>query len=172
MQKYEVTALFCIFVSKGLNMRRFLFIVIITVIGLSGCSKRNIYREFHKFDNYTWNRFDKVVYNMDIKTGDVNAEIILSVRYLEQFPYEEIPIQAILNTPSGEERIIEHTIKIKDEKGNFKGEVAGSYWDLDEVLWKSFYFNQAGKYSIEIENINPYMGIPGIVDLGLTVKRK
>ncbi|HLN53875.1 MAG TPA: hypothetical protein VK212_09210 [Lentimicrobium sp.] len=152
---------------------RTLFLLTITfALAFSGCSKRNVYREFHEFDNYTWNRFDKVTFNVPIDKTDFTADIILTVRYLDQFPYGEIPLQVILKTPSGEERIIERTVKVKDEKGDFIGSVAGSYWDLDEVLWKSFYFNQQGNYTLEFENIIPYMGIPGIVDLGLTVRKK
>ncbi len=153
-------------------MRHFISFVILLSVVFSGCSKRNVFKEFHEFDNYTWNRFDKVNFKIPVKKGGFNSEIILSVRYLEQFPYDEIPLQVILKTPSGEERIIERTVKIRDDKGKLKGDVAGSYWDLNEVLWSSFYFNQEGEYLIEIENIVPYIGIPAIVDLGLTVKKK
>lgn len=153
-------------------MRTLLIISALAITcGLTSCQK-NIYREFHEFENYTWNRFDKVTFNISLDKADLSGDIILSIRYLEQFPYDEIPMQVNLRTPSGEERIIERTIKVKDDKGNFKGSVAGSFWDLEETLWKSFYFNQEGIYIIEIENINPHVGIPGIVDLGLIVKKK
>ncbi len=135
------------------------------------CQKNDVYREFHKFDNYTWGRFDKVKFDIPIDEQGLNADIILSVRYLEQFPYEILPINIVLTTPSGEERIVEKEIRIKDESNAFRGSVAGSYWDIDETLWKSFYFNQKGTYTIELENIHPRPGVPALVDLGLTVRR-
>lgn len=143
----------------------------IMMVGLSSC-KNNIYREFHEFENYQWGRFDKITYKFSIKDDGTKGDIILSVRYLEQFPYDKLPINIIMTLPSGEERIVEKEIAIKDSTGQFIGEVAGSYWDVKEVLWHNFYFNKAGEYSIELENLNPRPSIPAIVDLGLIVQKK
>ncbi len=135
------------------------------------CQRNDVYREFHKFENYTWERFDKVKYDVTIEEEGLSADIILSVRYLEQFPYEMLPINIVLTTPSGEERIIEKEIRIRDENNAFRGSVAGSYWDVDETLWKGFNFNKKGTYTIELENIHPRPGVPALVDLGLTVRK-
>lgn len=151
---------------------RYLILFFTTLLLIcSSCSNKNIYREFHEFDNYTWNRFDKITFTIPVDDEGVVADIILSVRLLDQFPYDEIPLSIIMKTSSGEERIIEKTIKLKDDKGEFIGSVAGSYWDVEEVLWKSFIFNNKGDYTIEIENYYPHPAMAAIVDIGLTVKK-
>jgi gliding motility-associated lipoprotein GldH len=146
------------------------FVVLFSLMSLS-CQRNNVYREFHEFNNYTWGRFDKVKFEISIDEEGFTGDIILSVRYLDQFPYEILPVNVVLTTPSGEERIIEREIKIKDENNTFRGSVAGSYWDIEEPLWKGFYFNKKGTYVIELENIHPRPGIPALVDLGLTIRK-
>ncbi len=138
---------------------------------LLSCQGSTVFREFQKFENYTWGRFDKIIFNIPIEDEGIIADITLSIRYLEQYPYVDLPMNIILSTPSGEERIIEKTIMIKDTDGNFKGTVAGSYWDLEELLWDNFIFTKPGNYVIEIENLNPRPGIPALVDIGLIVKK-
>lgn len=144
---------------------------LIFAFGLSSCQKRTVYRQFHEFDNYTWGRFDKVTFTFPVEEDGITADITLSIRYLEQYPYDDLPMNIILTTPSGEERIIERIVKLKDENGKFKGSIAGSYWDQKEVLWKGFYFNRVGIYNIEFENLNPRPGIPALVDIGLIIKK-
>lgn len=149
-----------------------LIIALFSMILLSSCQKKTIFREFHEFENYQWGRFDKLKFEISIEEEGINADIILAVRHLEVYPYDDLPMNLILTTPTGEERIIEKTIVLKDESGKFKGSVAGSYWDQEEVLWKNFYFNHKGTYILELENLNPRPSIPGLVDLGLIVKKR
>lgn len=151
-------------------MQKFLWIIsLLTLVTLTSC-RNNIYREFHEFENYQWGRFDKLTFSFDVKNDGTKADIILSIRHLEQYPYSSLPVNIIMTLPSGEERIVEKDIPLKDSKGEFIGDVAGSFWDVEEILWKGFYFNKAGKYTIELENLNPRPAIPYIVDIGLTVK--
>jgi len=153
-------------------MRKPLIIfTLIFAFGFISCQKKTVYREFHQFDNYTWGRFEKVTFTFPVEAEGITADISLSIRYLEQYPYDDLPMNIILTTPTGEERIIEKTMVLKDKDGKFKGSVAGSYWDQKEVLWKGFYFNKTGIYTVELENLNPRPGIPALVDIGLLVKK-
>ncbi|MGE5382996.1 MAG: hypothetical protein ACM3PX_06185 [Omnitrophica WOR_2 bacterium] len=155
-------------------MKRYILsFFLIASLSMFSCQKKNIYKEFHEFKNYSWGRFDKVTFNIPIDKKSIKSEadIVLSIRHLDQYPYDNLPLNIILRTPSGEERVLEKDIELKDSNHEFKGSVAGSYWDYDEILWKGFYFNMEGTYTIELENLNPRVNIPGLVDLGLTVKR-
>lgn len=138
----------------------------------SSCQRGKIYQEYYKFDNYTWQRFDKVKFEIPVEEDGFSGDIVFTVRHITQYPYPNLPIYIILNTPSGEERIIEKDIKLKDPDGKFKGSVAGDLWDFEEVLWPSFYFSETGVYTIEIENLIPKMGIAGLMDIGIYVKKR
>lgn len=142
---------------------------LLILLAFASC-ERSIYREFHKFDNYTWDRFDKVIFNIPIQK-ETEGDIVVAIRHLDQFPYDEITLNIILSTPGGEERIIDRTIYLKDANNEFKGSVAGNQWDFEEVLWKNFNFNQTGTYRIELENIHPRMGMVGLIDIGMLIRK-
>ena len=151
--------------------KRFL-ILLAALLMLLSCRPGRIYQEFHKFENYTWKRFDKVKFDVAIKEAGITGDIVFTIRHITQYPYPNLPVNVILTTPSGEERILELDIRLKDYNDKFIGSVAGDLWDVEEVLWPSFYFTEAGVYRVEFENLIPKMGIPGLVDVGLYVKKK
>jgi len=153
-------------------MRKLLFRTALPALIILVSCKGNIHREFRTFDNYTWNRFDKVTYTFTVDNQGTQADIVLSLRYLEQLPYDELPLNIILTTPSGEERIVEKTIIVKDKDNNLQGEGAGSFWDIREVIYPTFFFNKNGQYKVEVEHVIPRPEVVGVVDLGLIVKRK
>lgn len=151
-------------------MKKVLFLILAASF-LSSCQKGVIYKEFHKFDNYTWGRFDKVSFEIPVEEEGTSADIVFTIRHITQYPYDNLPVNVILTTPSGEERIMEKDIALKDSENNFKGSVAGDLWDVEEVLWKDFSFTEKGTYAIEFENLIPKMGIPGLVDVGVVLRK-
>jgi len=143
------------------------FLIIISLLTLASCQKGLVYKDFHKFDNYTWSRFDKVRFEIPIEEAGITADIIFTIRHITQYPYDNLPVNIILTTPSGEERIIEKDILLYDADGEFKGSVAGDLWDFEETIWPQFYFTEKGKYIVEFENLIPKTGIPGLADIGV-----
>lgn len=132
-----------------------------------GCQKGAVFSQYHKFNDDTWDRFDKVRFNIPNEDSDLNADIVFTLRHSARYPYDHLPLSIILTTPSGEERILEKDLKLKDEKGNFKGSADGDLWNYEEVLWPAFSFRDTGTYRVEFENLIPRMEIPGLVDIGL-----
>ena len=153
-------------------MKNILYFLVLLLLVTTSCQQKKIYQERNEFSNYTWQRFDKITFNIPIEKSGTTGDIVLTIRHITQYPYPNLPMYVILNTPSGEERILEKDIQLKDINGDFKGDVAGDLWDVEETLWPGFYFTEVGTYSIEIENLIPKMGIPGLVDVGIYVKEK
>ncbi|MBW6491313.1 MAG: gliding motility lipoprotein GldH [Lentimicrobium sp.] len=152
-------------------MKNLLYFLILSILLLSSCRPGRIYQEYHKFDNYTWNRFDKIKFEIPIEEAGTSGDIVMTIRHITQYPYSNLPVNIILNTPGGEERILEKDIRIRDYDGKFRGSGAGDLWDLEEILWPSFYFNETGIYSIELENLIPKVGLAGLIDIGIYVEK-
>ncbi|MBK6344924.1 MAG: gliding motility lipoprotein GldH [Bacteroidales bacterium] len=151
-------------------MKRILLSIFVLSI-LVSCQKGVTYKEFHKFDNYVWDRFEKVKFNIPVEEAGMKADIVFTIRHITQYPYDNLPVNVILTTPSGEERIVEKDIRLKNDKGEFTGSVAGDLWDFEEILWPGFQFNEAGNYTVEFENLIPKMGIPGLADIGICLRK-
>jgi len=143
-----------------------------SVLLLSGCNKSVIYKEYHTFENYTWPRFEKIRFTIPVETAGTTADIVFTLRHITQYPYPDLPVNIVMTTPSGEERVLEKDIRLTDDKGEFTGDVAGDLWDYETPLWPSFYFADKGNYTVEIEVIIPKVEIPGLVDVGLYVNKK
>ncbi len=166
-----VTGEFVLLLIPNVRQMKRIFLSAILLTLAFSCQKGIIYKEYHKFDNYTWKRFDKVSFSIAVEHPGTTADIVLTIRHITQYPYDNLPVNIILTTPSGEERIIEKDIRLKDENGEFKGDVAGDLWDVEEILWKDFYFTEVGTYKMELENLVPKMGIPGLADIGVYLKK-
>lgn len=152
-------------------MKKLYYLLFLSLLLLNSCRPGQIYREYHKFDNYTWNRFDKIKFEIPIEEAGTTGDIVMTIRHITQYPYPNLPVNVILNTPGGEERILEKEIRIKDDEGKFRGSVAGDLWDVEEILWPSFYFTETGIYSVELENLIPKVGLAGLMDIGIYVEK-
>ena len=53
--------------------------LLISIVLLS-CQGSTVFREFRKFENYTWERFDKITFNIPIEEEGIIADINLSIR--------------------------------------------------------------------------------------------
>jgi gliding motility-associated lipoprotein GldH len=150
------------------NYKIYLLGLILLITG--ACQRRTVYRDFKEFKNYTWNKTDEFSFNIPIKQDKLTANISLAIRHVGEYPFDDLPLAAILTTPGGEVITVEKVINLKNENGEFKGDVAGNLYDVDEILWKEYNFDSPGTYIIKLRNIMPRERIPGLVDIGIIVE--
>jgi len=81
-----------------------------------------------------------------------------------------MPVYVILNTPSGEERMTEIKVPVR-ENGKFIGEEEGKPVEVKAYLWKSIRISKSGKCKLSIENIVPKIQTPGIKEIGIRVEK-
>jgi hypothetical protein len=89
---------------------------------------------------------------------------------VEQFPYDDLRFYVILTTPSGEERMREVTIPVRDN-GKMIGMPTGKIYENSIVLWKDISFTDKGKCKISIENLIPKIQTEGIDEIGVVVTK-
>ena len=135
---------------------RYLQLLLVISFFLTSCSGRDVAFEKHQaFENNTWHRFNKL--NIDIpveKTGKM-YDIVFSFVHTKEYQYDNLPVHVIINTPSGEKRINEFTIKIRDKEKGFIGEKEGDSIHLQKVLWGGVVVKKKGTVNISIEQIIP-----------------
>ncbi len=152
-------------------MKKYLIIIVLSIFALTACNKSKIYEERHKFDNYTWNRFKPLFF--EVPVNDIKSEynVYLTLRHITQYPYDNLKTNLTMYAPSGEERTTRHTFIIKDEDGKFLGAGAGDLWDVELLVKGKMVFNEEGTYKFQIDNLMDYYDIVGLMDLGLVVKK-
>ena len=152
-------------------MKKYLLIIIVSIFALTACNKGKIYEKRQEFDNYTWNRFKPLFF--EVAVTDIKSEYnaYLTLRHITQYPYDDLKINLTIYSPSGEERTTMHTFLIKDKEGKFLGTGAGDLWDLKLLVKKKLFFNKKGTYKFQIDNLMDYYDIVGLVDLGMVVEK-
>jgi gliding motility-associated lipoprotein GldH len=145
--------------------------VLLVFLALSSCTSRKVFSEYHKFSNFTWNRFELITFDVPIEDEESLYEIAVAVRHIPQFPYGNLDINMTINSPDGEMRSGDFSLKLKDKNGKWLGDGMGDLYDIEIPVHKGMKFSGKGLSRIEIENKMDKYEIRGIMEVGLVVRK-
>jgi gliding motility-associated lipoprotein GldH len=148
---------------KGLIF--FVFII------LSGCTNQTIYKEFKEMEKLTWNRFDFLEFETSIENIETNYDIVMVVRHLPELRIKQLPFNFTIYSPSDEMRSADHVIDFEDSEGNRKSECLYDLCDISVNVREAITFYEPGVYKFRIENKWPKTELPGIIEVGLIIKK-
>lgn len=147
------------------------FSLFFTLLFIStSCNKGPVYEKYLKMKNITWDRFDIKQFEIPIAEEAVSYDITAVVRCTELFPYDNLPFYVILTTPSGEERMREITVPVR-ENGKLIMEPKATKGESRLVLWKKINLAEKGKCKITLENMIPKIQTEGIDEIGIVVTK-
>jgi gliding motility-associated lipoprotein GldH len=152
-------------------MKKLILIFIPVIIVLTSCNPRKIYEKHFDIDRITWNRFDVKTFKVEIKDISANYAFYAAIRHLTDVPFRFLTIKFIIYTPSGERRILEQKILLKDNDGNLLGDGMGDLWDVNHLFRDNFKFTEPGICTVEISSTMSQADLPGIMQVGLIVKK-
>ncbi len=147
----------------------FILMLALAVCAIS-CDKGPVYENYLKMKNQTWDRFDQKLFEIPVKDIDKSYDIAISVRNTVQFAYDDLPAYVILTTPSGEERMREISVPVRNN-GKMLGTANGNVYEARMVLWKNILISEKGNCKISIENMIPKIQTEGIESIGIIVTR-
>ena len=151
-------------------MKRTLFISIIISFLLTSCGNDVVFRKYNKMANVSWNRFDIQNFEVPVKKGDV-LDFYLSIRHHPDFPFDKIWINVTFYKPDGSMRSRDYEFDLKDKDGKWLSDCMGELCDIDLPIHKELAFNKTGNCRVRVENKNSKYETPGIIEVGLVVKR-
>jgi gliding motility-associated lipoprotein GldH len=152
-------------------MKKLIFSLLTALVILSSCDQAKVYEKHFDNERITWSRFDVKTFNFDIKDISATYDFYIAIRHHTHIPFKFLTIKFTLYTPSGEVRMMEQKIMIKDNEGNLLGNGMGELWDLVHLARKDFEFTQAGNCTVEISSTMSQADLPGIMQVGLIVKK-
>jgi gliding motility-associated lipoprotein GldH len=155
-------------ISKRAN--RVLLISLMALI-LFSCGERKLFEQYQKFEKQSWHRFNILKFEVPVSDTINPYDIDLAIRHLPEFNVSEFNINMTIYLPSGEMRTAIHELKFTDKEGKQLSECLGDFCDLSLNLRKEFIFNSAGTVRIEIENKWSKIELPGILEVGLIIKK-
>ncbi len=148
-----------------------IFLPALITLMLFSCGSGRVYEEYKKLPDYSWSRFENIIFETEIEDADANYNIYIAIRHITQYPFKNLLVTTIMQTPSGEQRLLEYDLKLRDDNGKPLGNGMGELWDINIPLRKNFKFNEAGPLIIEFENRMPQPQTPGIMEIGLIIEK-
>jgi gliding motility-associated lipoprotein GldH len=160
------------FKMKILKLSFSLFLVFTMSIFCISCDRSStpVYEKYLKMKNTTWDRFDIKQFEIPVEEAAQNYDITAVVRCSEQFQYDNLPFYVILTTPSGEERMREVTIPVR-ENGKITNDPKTMKPESRLVLWSSINIADKGQCKITLENMIPKFQTEGIDEIGIVVTK-
>lgn len=153
-------------------MRQIIVLLLIPFILIPlSCNKNDKQCQFVSFANQAWNRFEKQNFGFPVINTSASFDIKLILRHNDDYPFDNLYINVVMEMPGGEERIMEKDFRIRDALGNFLSDDRNGYREVSFYLYKELYFSEKGLCSVEIENLIPKIEIPGILKLGVCLQK-
>ncbi|MEI7492363.1 MAG: hypothetical protein WCK92_13245 [Bacteroidota bacterium] len=140
----------------------FLHWLLIAIILMTGCIHEKPSEKSISFPGQSWQRYNILKYEFPINEMGKSYDVVLELRLSRTFAYDEFPLNMVLDTPSGEERIKEYLLQVKNKNGSFTGTLNGDTCLTRLVLKRNLYCSRKGILKVEIENLNPRMETEGI----------
>lgn len=123
---------------------------------MTGCKKEKPRDFYYPCKNQTWPRYNKITFHIPVTTENREYDISLYANFTQEYPYENLDFNMVLNTPNGEERIMEYGLK-KIVPGE----------ENVVALKKGLHIGKKGILSLEIENLMPVLNLNGISGIGI-----
>ena len=95
----------------------------------------------------------------------------MTVRHNKDYPNSNLLTYIYITYPNGEKRYLEPKFKIRDEKNNFFGKKVENFWDISIPVMTNIHLPAKGNYKIEIGNLMSKYDNPGIIQVGLIIKK-
>jgi gliding motility-associated lipoprotein GldH len=145
------------------NPKSAIFLVLnVVLITLSSCGPKTIYQENKTIDENLWTKEKPLVFEFDVKDTLTKYDIVLGVKYKEDFKYINQYIS--VNTTFPNKKKIEDIVSLELTKtnGETNGKCSGSTCTVPILFQEKITFPLLGKYTIEIGQYSRMDTIQGI----------
>jgi gliding motility-associated lipoprotein GldH len=156
--------------KRSLHLPTAYYLLLIILLTTS-CTQNKVYEKHQKLENYSWNHFQKINFDFTIDQVNRDYDIFIAVRFIDGVPYQILKSAIQIKFPDGQERYNEYDLNIRNKDGSYKGSVAGDIWDCSIPVLSNYPLSQKGRYSVIIHNLMTKLETPGIMEIGLIIKK-
>ena len=121
-------------------------------------------------ENVSWNRLDFLVFEVPVNENDI-LDFDIALRHHTSFQHDYLYVNITFYAPDGEMRSADYDFKLKDADGNWLADGMGELWDIEIPIRQEMPFYQTGICKVRIENNYPRIETPGIIEIGLIVRK-
>ncbi|HPM92325.1 MAG TPA: gliding motility lipoprotein GldH [Bacteroidales bacterium] len=152
-------------------MNKYTLLLLLCIALLTSCGPRKIYEKHYDIPRITWSRFDVRTFDVEIKDISASYDFYIAIRHHTEIPFKNIETKLTIYTPSGEMRMNEQKIVLRDNEGKLLGSGMGDLWDIKYLARKGLKFTEKGTCRVEISSTMSKADLPGIIQVGLIVEK-
>jgi len=156
-------------IKTGMKINK-LWLFTYLLLLVTACGNKTVFIEYREFDDVSWNRFDIQNFEVPVEENDV-LDFYFMVRHHSYFPYDFIDVNITFYLPGGGMRSGDYHYDLKDEQGKWLGSGMGELWDIELPIRRNLNIAEAGICKVRIENKMTKLETPGIIEVGLLVKK-
>ena len=149
-----------------MNKKTLIYGLLILLL-FSGCKKNNAIIRYHKFNDQTWNRFEKLRFDFPVMDIDKHYDVYFFANHTKDYEFDNLEFNMIMTTPSGEERIKEYKFLLKNKTGGFTGKCCQDSCTASIALKQDLRIEKKGMLRIEIETLVPRLQVNALLGVGI-----
>lgn len=160
---------FCIFARFFILKMKHCVGILMLVLFLTGCNRQEKNPELiqRKFFNNTWERFDYLRNDLEIKE-ETTFDLSMRVSFTEAYSYDYFSMVFTVFTKEGNPyRSKGYKFSLKDKEGHWNSELKDGCYTFDFPINKQFLITDPGNYRFQIEYRMPITPLVGIKELKL-----
>lgn len=138
---------------------------------LYSCGGGKVFEKYIKMEKLSWQRFNVLKFDVPVEGNSTSYDFLVAVRHIPEIPFDILPVNISFYTPSGETRSLDYSIRIKDNDGKLKADCMGDLCDIIVTIKDDLVFTEEGTCHVVLSNRMPKIESPGILEVGLIVKR-
>lgn len=139
---------------------------------LVSCGSKTITEQQKSFTDKVWPMDQNLVFEFPVSDTAASYDISAVVKHFDNFPFDRVKLSFTLEDPSGENRISEHDLVIRNEKGRFLGKKSGDTISMDFAIRNRYKFKAPGKAKVILENRLSTSTAEGIGGISIVVRKK
>lgn len=141
------------------------------VFFICSCSGSRKFEQVQNFEDGIWHRFDVLSFELPVNTTTEEYTLQAIIRHTSHLEHDRIPLHFIMTYPSGEERIWEQTLVIRNREGINQGVLKDGVFEIEVPVRTRLSFLETGNCNISVEQIIPKYNTRGIISFGLRLVR-
>jgi gliding motility-associated lipoprotein GldH len=139
---------------------------------LVSCGSKKITEQQRSFPDKIWQNDQNLVYEFPITDTSATYDISAVVKHFDNFPFDRVKLSFTLADPSGENRISEHDLVLRDKAGKFLGKKRGDTIVMDFRIRNRYKFRVAGQAKVTLVNRLYSSTAAGIGGISIVVRKK
>jgi gliding motility-associated lipoprotein GldH len=151
-------------------MKKYLIITILMIFVLVACREDRSVSQIYNFTGNTWQRFNYLNFEFPIDEANQTYDVMAMLRVTEDFPSQALIFNLVMTLPSGEERIREYKIEVRDDDESMLGEKKTGYYERLMPIRKQMRLHETGILKFEIESLMTKYYTPGVVEFGIVLE--